>query len=170
MTPSRVVAPVALTLALVLLGVRWATRPVPPPAIGRPFPPLNAGALMGVPPLRDADLRGGHPTLVNLFASWCLPCRAEAPQLATLRTQGIAVVGIAVRDTPVDTAAFLAATGTRYGRLGLDPHERIQPALGSAGIPETWVVDGAGIVRARFRGDLHPADLPAVEAAVAAAR
>ena len=169
MMPSRVVAPVALTLALVLLGVRWLLRPAPPApptAIGQRFPPLALGALAGVPPLRDADLRAGHVTLVNLFASWCVPCRAEAPQLAALRARGIAVAGIAVRDAAVDTVRFLAATGTRYDALGLDPHERVQPALGTAGIPETWVVDGAGIVRARFRGDLHASDLPQVEAAV----
>ncbi len=139
-------------------------------AIDAPFPGINLAALPGTPPLRYADLRAGHVTIVNLFASWCVPCRAEAAQLATLHRQGMALAGIAVRDTPGDAAAFLRATGSTFDRIGLDPHEAVQAALGSDGIPETWVVDGAGMVRARFRGDLHAADLPRVRAAVAAAR
>lgn len=140
------------------------------PVIGRPFPHLALDALPGTPPLTDADLRAGHVTLVNLFASWCVPCRVEAPQLAALRASGITVAGIAVRDNPADTAAFLAATGTHFDRIGRDPHERVQTALSSAGIPETWLIDGRGIVRARYRSDLHADDLPRVRAAAAAAR
>ncbi len=170
MRPSQIVPPVALGLALVLIGVRWAARPAAPAAIGRPFPRVALTPLPGTPPLTDATLRGGRVTVVNLFASWCVPCRAEAPQLAALRAHGIAVAGIAVRDTPADAARFLAATGTRFAAVGLDPAGRVQPALASSGLPETWVVDAGGIVRARFRGDLHAADIPAVEAAAAAAR
>lgn len=170
MRPSRVVAPVALTLALVLIGVRYAARPAPPVAIGAPFPHLALAPLPGTALLTDATLRGGRVTLVNLFASWCVPCRAEAPALAALRAQGTAVAGIAVRDTPADSALFVKATGSRFTAVGLDPHERVQPALASSGIPETWVVDGGGIVRARFRGDLHREDVARVTAAIAGAR
>ena len=93
-----------------------------------------------------------------------MPCRAEAPQLAALRARGLAVAGIAVRDTPADAAQFLRRTRTPFVAVGVDPTGRVQRALASDGLPETWVVDGAGIVRARFRGDLHASDLPAVEA------
>lgn len=148
-----------------------ASRPTAPPAsIGKPFPHLSLAALPGIPPLTDADLRAGQVTLVNLFASWCLPCRIEAAQLAALHEEGIIIVGIAVRDEPANTTAFLAATGMHFERVGLDLHELVQPALFSSGIPETWLVDGHGIVRARFRGDLHAADLPQVRAAIAAVR
>lgn len=161
-------------VVLVLITSRYRSpkpRPVPHlAAIDAPFPHLALAALPGTSPLTDADLRAGHVTLVNLFASWCLPCRVEAPQLAALRDDGIAVAGIAVRDDPANTAAFLATTGTHFKHIGLDPRERVQPALSSAGIPETWLVDGHGIVRARFRGDIHAEDLPRVRAAVAAAR
>lgn len=167
---SRFVAPAALLLAAALLVVQWALRPAPDPAIGRAFPRLALAPLAGTPPLHDGDLRAGGPVLVNLFASWCVPCRAEAPQLVALRRRGIAVVGIAVRDAPGDAARFVADNGAPFARLGLDPKGRVQAALGSAGLPETWLVDGGGIVRARYRGDLHAADVPAVAAAVAAAR
>ena len=170
MRPSRIVAPVALGLALVVLAVRWANRPIPSPAIGAPFPHLALAALPGEAALTDAGLRTGQPTLVNLFASWCVPCRAEASALAALRSRGINVVGIAVRDTPAATASFLAATKTRFAAVGLDPHERVQPALASAGIPETWLVDGGGVVRARFQGGVQVADVPRVTAMVDAAR
>jgi len=134
-----------------------------------PFPLVALETLPGTPPLTSPDLRAGRVTLVNLFASWCVPCRAEAPQLAALHSNGIPLAGIAVRDTPADTIAFLRATGPSFDRVGLDPHEAVQAKLGTSGIPETWVVDGAGIIRARFRGDLHAADLPRVRAAVTAA-
>ena len=99
-----------------------------------------------------------------------MPCRAEAAQLAKLHAAGIAVAGIAVRDTPADAAAFVDATGARFDHAGLDPHERTQTALGTSGIPETFVVDGSGIVRAHFRGSLHPDAVARVAAAAAAAR
>jgi cytochrome c biogenesis protein CcmG/thiol:disulfide interchange protein DsbE len=151
---SRIVAPVALLLALALLGVRWWLRPAPDVAVGRPFPPLALATLPGSPPLTDATLRAGHATLVTLFASWCLPCRAEAPALAALRAHGIALAGIAVRDSASDAAAFLTATGIRFAAAGLDPHERVQPALASGGIPEAWLIDGDGIIRTHYRGAL----------------
>lgn len=166
MTPSRVVAPVALGLALVLVAVRWIARPAPrvEAAIGHRFPHLALAPLAGVPPLTDATLRAGHPTLVNLFASWCAPCRAEAGSLAALRAAGIAVAGIAVRDRPGDAAAFVRATGTHFVAGGLDPGERVQAALETRGIPETWLVDGDGIIRAVWRGGIAPADVARVAA------
>ena len=167
--PSRIVAPVALGLALLLLGWRWSQRPADR-AIGAPFPHLALASLSGTPPLTDAGLRAGHVTLVNFFASWCLPCRAEAPQLVALQAGGIAVAGIAVRDAPADATGFLIANGLHFDHVELDPHETIQPQLGTRGIPETWVVDGRGIVRARFPGGIPADDLDRVRAAVAAAR
>lgn len=165
MRPSRIVAPVALLLALALLGMRWWLRPAPDPAVGQPFPHLALTALPDTPPLTDATLRAGHSTLVNVFGSWCGPCRAEAPALAAMRAEGITIVGIAVRDRATDTAAFLGATGTRFAAVGLDPHERVQPALASSGVPETWLVDGDGIVRAHYRGALRTDDVPRIAAA-----
>ncbi|MBV8973428.1 MAG: DsbE family thiol:disulfide interchange protein [Sphingomonadaceae bacterium] len=159
MRPSRIVAPLALTMALLLLGVRLALRPSPDPAIGRRFPHLALMPLPGTPPLTDARLRAGHATAVTLFASWCLPCRADAPALAALRARGVAVAGIAVRDAPADAAGFLAATHTRLDAGGIDARERTQVALGTAGIPETWLVDGDGVIRARVRGTLQPDDV-----------
>lgn len=125
--------------------------------------------LAGTPLLTDATLRRHRPTLVNLFASWCVPCRAETPALAALSARGITVAGVAIRDQASDAAAFMAATGIHYAAAGLDLREQVPAALGSSGIPETWLVDGEGIVRARFRGDLRLDDVPQVTAAVAAA-
>ncbi len=165
--PSRVVAPVALGLALVLVGIRWVARPSAPrveAAIGHSFPHLALAPLDGLPLLTDATLRAGHPTLVNLFASWCIPCRAEAGSLAALRVAGVAFVGIAVRDRPGDAATFVRVTGAHFVAAGLDPGERVQAALGTRGIPETWLVDGRGIVRAVWRGGIAPADVARIAA------
>lgn len=164
----------SVLISLALLAVIVAARLDIPPRheitlAGSRFPHLALRPLHDIPLLTDAHLRRGHFTLVNLFASWCVPCRAEAPQLAALRARGVDVAGIAVRDMPGDTAAFLRR-GNPFGAVGLDPRGEVQAELGSSGIPETWVVDGDGIVRDRFRGDLHAADLPRVLAAAGAAR
>ncbi len=163
---SRVVAPAALALALALVGVRWWLTPPAPPAVGHPFPHLALVPLAGMRPLDDAALRTGRPTLVNLFASWCVPCRAEAPALGALGRRGIAVAGIAVRDSAPDAAAFVTASGVRLAAGGVDRDGRVQSALGTTGIPETWLVDGSGIVRARWRGGMRLEDVASVAAAV----
>ena len=74
--------------------------------------------------------------MVNVFASWCVPCIAEAPVLAELEARGVAIDGIAVRDKPEDVAAFLQRNGDPYDRIGADLQSNVQLALGSSGVPE----------------------------------
>ena len=115
-------------------------------------------------------MRRGRPHLVNIFASWCLPCRVEAPQLAALRRRGVPVVGIAVRDRPEDLAAFLAAYGNPFRRSAPTSTARSSSTLGSAGVPETFVVDGRGIIRHQHIGAITDGDMAAIIAAYEAAR
>ena len=107
-----------------------------------PRPPI----LPGQPGAATAEFRDGKPRLLNVFASWCLPCVAEVPVLMRLKEQGVEVVGIAVHDTAPALDKFLAQNGNPYSRIGSDPQSRIQMALGSSGVPETFVVDGKGII------------------------
>lgn len=127
-------------------------------------------ALPAKPGLQSADLQGGSPRLVNIFASWCVPCVAEAPMLAELEQRGVKIDAIAVRDRPEDVAAFLARHGDPFDRIGADLDSRVQIALGSSGVPETFVVDGRGIIRAQHIGPIEASDIDRLQQALEAAR
>jgi len=130
---------------------------------GQPVPAfVLPAALPGQPGLASTDLATGEPRLVNIFASWCVPCIAEAPVLRQLKTRGVAIDGIAIRDRREDLEAFLAAHGNPFGRIGADDASRVQLALGSAGVPESFVVDGRGIIRYQHVGPIEPADVPMI--------
>ncbi|TFU01499.1 DsbE family thiol:disulfide interchange protein [Polymorphobacter arshaanensis] len=124
--------------------------------IGQPMPAVNLPGLGGAPGLTSADFKTGKPVLVNVFASWCIPCRVEAPQLARLTAMGVTVNGIAVRDAPDDVAAFLKTNGNPFTRVGLDKTGQTQITLGSSGVPETFVIDGRGIIRYQHIGEIRP--------------
>jgi len=94
-----------------------------------------------------------------VFASWCVPCIAEAPNLAKLEASGANIVGIAIRDRPEDTAAFLAANGNPFSRIGRDDISAVQLSLGSSGVPETFVIDGRGVIRYQHIGDIRDGDV-----------
>jgi cytochrome c biogenesis protein CcmG/thiol:disulfide interchange protein DsbE len=139
--------------------------------IGKPMPDFALQpSVPGHAGLAIADLRSGKPRLVNVFASWCVPCRAEAPQLTALKQSGIPIDGVAIRDRSEDVAAFLTQWGDPFDRIGADPESRVQFALGSSGVPETFVVDGRGIIRHQHIGDIRPEDMAAIVAAYEAAR
>jgi cytochrome c biogenesis protein CcmG/thiol:disulfide interchange protein DsbE len=134
--------------------------------------PVPAFALprVGGGTLTRGMLADGRPKLVNLFASWCVPCAAEAPQLEALRARGVPVVGVAIRDTDADLADFLKRYGNPYAAIARDDTAGLQVALGSSGVPESFVVDGRGIVRRQIIGDIQPDQVGEVAAAVAGAR
>ena len=119
-------------------------------------------AVPGVPALRSVDLATGEPRLLNVFASWCVPCIAEAPVLDELREKGAKIDGIAIRDTPEAVAAFLQRHGNPYTRIGSDRNSSVQLALGSAGVPETFVIDGKGVIRLQHIGPVKPEDVPGI--------
>lgn len=127
-------------------------------------------SLPGRPGLSSADLATGEPRLVNVFASWCVPCIAEAPQLMQLRRAGVSIDAIAVRDRPEDVFAFLQRWGDPYERIGADTQSEAQLALGSSGVPETYVVDGNGIIISQHIGDIRPEHVPELLAELEGAR
>jgi cytochrome c biogenesis protein CcmG/thiol:disulfide interchange protein DsbE len=107
---------------------------------------------------------------VNLFASWCVPCIAEAPVLKDLKRRGVAIDGIAIRDRPDDVAMFLQKNGNPFQRIGSDPTSRVQIALGTAGVPESFVVDGRGVIRHQHIGPIAPGEVPTILAELEKAR
>ena len=129
--------------------------------VGKPMPEFSLpGAIEQRPPLSSADLATGEPQLVNVFASWCVPCIAEAPQLLELQKAGAKINGIASRDTPEDIANFLNRWGNPYARIGTDQRSIVQLELGSSGVPETFVVDGKGVIVHQHIGDIRKEDVP----------
>jgi cytochrome c biogenesis protein CcmG/thiol:disulfide interchange protein DsbE len=138
---------------------------------GKPAPAFTLPAsLSDHPGLSSADLATGKPRLVNFFASWCVPCIAEAPVLAELNRRGVAIDGIAVRDKPEDVADFLQSNGDPYERIGADMQSSVQLALGSSGVPESFIVDGRGIIRYQHVGPIMPQDVETVLAELEKAR
>ncbi len=131
--------------------------------IGEKIPPFDLrAAVEDRPGLASADLANGQAKLVNIFASWCVPCRAEAPHLETLRESGAEIVGVAIRDRPEDVARFLAVYGNPFTRIGADDISEVQLSIGSSGVPETFVVDGNGVITYQHIGDIRADDVPVI--------
>lgn len=131
--------------------------------IGQPVPAFAlAPAVPGKAGLSSIELAKGHPRMINVFASWCVPCIAEAPLLSELKRKGVAIDAVAVRDKPEDVSAFLARNGDPFERIGADPESKVQLALGSSGVPESFIVDGRGVIRYQHMGPIEPEDVPTV--------
>ncbi len=128
---------------------------VPSMLIGKPLPSFS---LPGLPPSQgftNADvIATGRPTLINFFASWCIPCLQEAPVLMTLRQQEVPIWGIAYKDKPDAASEFLQQNGDPYTRVARDQPGTTAINFGLYGVPETYVVDKSGILRWRWAGGL----------------
>jgi cytochrome c biogenesis protein CcmG, thiol:disulfide interchange protein DsbE len=126
-------------------------RGVPSMLMGKKPPAFN---LPGDPGLANTDLGPNGPVLVNFFASWCVPCVQEASVLMRLKQSGVTLYGIAYKDKPEATAAFLAKQGDPYARIGRDEAGLVGIDWGITGVPETYLIDAQGIVRWRYVGPL----------------
>ena len=122
--------------------------------IDKQAPALNAAALPGYPELTDADLRKGQVTVVNFWASWCPPCRAENGTLKALAAEGIHVVGVNMMDRPDDAAAFLAEDGNPFAAIAFDPKGKTRLDWGVTAPPETFILRGDGSVAFKFIGPM----------------
>lgn len=145
-------------VALVLFGLlRPADRNVASALVGKQMPEFSLPpALPGRPGLDSKVLANGKPHLVNIFASWCVPCRVEAPQLGQLARAGVPIEGISVRDTTESLQGFLQENGDPFQRIGADDDGKVQLALGSSGVPETYVIDGKGKIVYQHIGEIRP--------------
>lgn len=139
---------------------------IPSALIGKPAPTFELAALSGLdatPGLSTNDLRAGHVSLVNIFASWCAPCRQEHPVLMslaqdeTLKTLGVEIYGLSYKDETGNARDFLKAEGNPFARVGVDPAGRTAIDFGVYGVPETFVVTGDGTIAYKFIGPLTQA-------------
>lgn len=140
--------------------------------IDKPAPDFTLAPVAGLDsPGFDNAALGGEVTVVNVFASWCIPCRDEHPLLVDLKERtGVRLFGINQKDAPENARAFLDELGNPYDAIGADANGRVSIDWGVYGVPETFVVDAAGIIRFKHVGPLSPATLaneviPAIEAA-----
>lgn len=128
----------------------------PDALVGQPIPETVLPILRGEAASNEhLDLKTagvGKPMIVNLFASWCAPCRLEHPQLLKLKAQGINVVGVAYKDEPVATRAFLDELGDPFGLVLVDREGRAGLDLGVSGVPESFAVDAYGVIVAKSSG------------------
>jgi len=157
-------------IGLALLAVFWLglRRPddhvIASHVVGQPLPEFTAppafpGRQQG---MTTADYRDGKPRLLNVFASWCVPCIAEIPELMKLKARGVEIDGLAIHDAPADIDAFLSRNGNPYARIGLDNQSRAQLAMGSSGAPETFVIDGQGRIVHQHIGVVSDRDIPEI--------
>ncbi|MEM9585381.1 MAG: DsbE family thiol:disulfide interchange protein [Pseudomonadota bacterium] len=128
---------------------------IPSALISRPVPEFTLEPIAGTETkgFSKADLQGQGLTLVNVFASWCLPCRAEHPILTRMKEQqGLRLVGMNYKDKPEDAAGWLDELGNPYELIGSDYSGRVGIDWGVTGVPETFIVNNEGIVLHRFPG------------------
>ncbi|WP_293676481.1 DsbE family thiol:disulfide interchange protein [uncultured Phenylobacterium sp.] len=155
-------APIALfvvVLVVFFVGLRRDPSALPSALIDKPVPAFI------LPPLRPEDSRGfaatdlgGEPMLVNVYASWCGPCKLEHPMLMRLKREGVIIHGVDWKDTREAGYGFLAERGDPFVRVGSDQSGRTGIDLGVAGAPETFVIDKAGKVRYRHIGAISIED------------
>ena len=162
--PLAVFAGLAVLFA-VRLGSGSDPSAIPSALVGRAAPATPLPALGERPPFDPANLKG--PALVNVFASWCGPCRAEHPVLMAL-SRDLPVHGIAYKDDPAASARFLQELGDPYASVGVDRSGRAGLEWGVTGVPETFLIDADGRVVDRIAGPLTAARHEALRARIAA--
>lgn len=154
---SGLITPADRTVRSALIGKKLPEFALPPIAPGKPG-------------LSTAVFRQGQPRLLNVFASWCIPCAAESPHLLRLKTMGVPIDAVAIRDTAPALSDFLRRNGDPYARIGNDRQSAVQLALGSSGVPESFVIDGTGRIVHQHVGDIRAEDVAVIAAAVRDAR
>ncbi|MEM7684517.1 MAG: DsbE family thiol:disulfide interchange protein [Pseudomonadota bacterium] len=161
----------AAVLAVFMLGLqREDVQRLPSALINKPVPDFTLAPLRtGEPELSDEALVGNGVKLLNIWASWCGPCRIEHPHLMDLAAEGVAVHGINYKDAPENAEAFLLELGDPYQMIGADRNGRTGIEFGVYGVPETFVINDAGKIVYKQVGPVTERELPKLRAAIAEA-
>ena len=145
----RYLIPVLVLAGLVVLcavGLKHDPREVPSPLIGKAAPAFNLKLLGAGASYSNADLKG-RPVLINFFASWCEGCQVEHPVLLKLAKEfNVEIIGMDYKDKPEDVTAWLARHGSPYRKVVIDDQGTAGLDWGVYGVPETFVLDAAGVI------------------------
>jgi cytochrome c biogenesis protein CcmG/thiol:disulfide interchange protein DsbE len=165
--------PLAICVLLVALfagyGLHHDPHVNPAALVGKPLPADSLPPLTGGQPLSIGSAAAA-PMVVNVFASWCAPCAEEAPQLLALKAAGVPMVGVAYKDQPSATQAFLDKYGDPFGRVLQDRSGDVGVDFGISGVPETFVVDTHGMIVAKHIGPMTDQDVRTLAAQIASLR
>jgi cytochrome c biogenesis protein CcmG, thiol:disulfide interchange protein DsbE len=156
-----------LAVLFVTYGLHRDPNVKPQALVGQPVPALSLPGLYAEAPqaVREAAIEAaatGAPTVINLFASWCAPCELEHPVLLALKAQGVHIIGIAYKDDPAKTKAFLERLGNPFSAVLVDRAGRAGVEFGISGVPESFLIGADGKVLAKFTGPMTPADAEAL--------
>lgn len=157
MKPLMILPPLifAALAALFLFGMqREDAGALPSTREGGLVPEMTVTALADLPGFDREVLTADGVKLVNFWASWCAPCRVEHPQLVALADEGVTIYGVNYKDEDAKAVAFLNELGNPYEGIMADGSGRTGLEWGLYGVPETFVVDGDGIVVKRFAGPI----------------
>ncbi|HYD46056.1 MAG TPA: DsbE family thiol:disulfide interchange protein [Phenylobacterium sp.] len=150
--------PLAALAALAALFAVYALnrdpQVTPQAMVGKPVPAVALPGLDGASPRSLAEVAGEGPVLINFFASWCAPCEFEHPRLTALKARGVRIVGVAYKDAPQNSQAFLMRLGDPFERVVIDRQGTAGIEFGLTGVPETYAVDARGIIVGKFAGPL----------------
>lgn len=165
MKPMMLIPPLVFAglAALFLWGMeRGDPNAMPSTREGGPAPALTLTQLGDDVPFSRDSLADGKVKLVNFWASWCAPCRAEHPQLKAMAEQGIIIYGVNYKDITANAERMLADLGNPFARVAADDTGRTGLDWGITGVPETFVLDGHGVVVKRFSGPISASTLQSV--------
>lgn len=150
----------AVLAVLLAVGLTLNPTAVPSPLIGKPLPMFTAPQLHDPEQTLSSDDIKGKVSVLNVFASWCIPCRQEHPYLAALAQRGIApIYGLSYKDKREDARAWLARFGDLYQGIAYDLEGRVGLDLGVYGVPETFILDRHGVVRYKHVGPVDATTL-----------
>ncbi|WP_187431248.1 Thiol:disulfide interchange protein CycY [Roseobacter fucihabitans] len=173
-SPLMIAPPVIFAAFVAMAGVgmfRDDPNQLPSTMIGQSAPEITSVALGDYPPVTPEAMATGEVTLVNFWASWCPPCRAEHPKLLEMAGEGMPIIGVNFKDKEGPATSYLDDDGNPFAAVAFDPQGRTAINWGVTAPPETFILDAEGTVLFRFAGPLVGSDyeqrfLPALNAAM----
>ncbi len=173
-SPLMIAPPLIFAGFVILAGIGMFTtdsQNLPSALIGQPAPPVTETALADFTPVTPEAMATGQVTLVNFWASWCPPCRAEHPKLLEMQASGMPIIGVNFRDKEGPATSYLKDDGNPFAAVAFDPQGRTAIDWGVTAPPETFILDADGNILFRFAGPLVGSDfeqrfLPQLEKAL----
>lgn len=152
----------ALAVLFAVFALNRDPQVKPQAMVGRPVPAVALAGLDGAAPRSLAQVAGKGPVLINFFASWCAPCEIEHPELMRLQAGGVSIVGVAYKDAPENSTAFIGRLGDPFRVKLIDRDGRAGLEFGVTGVPETYLIGSDGTILAKHSGPLTRADSEAL--------